>query len=81
MAQAHRNRVFHDFRAGLCRNLVSIIIIIIIISITHTHNHKLFLRVIIDAMEALSNLLNYKFQSMLLIYKLHTIINSFASNI
>jgi len=22
MAQAHRNRVFHDFRAGLCRNLV-----------------------------------------------------------
>jgi len=23
MAQAHRNRVFHDFRAGLCRNLVS----------------------------------------------------------
>jgi len=23
MAQAHRNRVFHDFREGLCRNLVS----------------------------------------------------------
>lgn len=23
MAQAHRNRVFHDFRSGLCRNLVS----------------------------------------------------------
>lgn len=22
MAQAHRNRVFHDFRSGLCRNLV-----------------------------------------------------------
>lgn len=22
MAQAHRNRVFHDFRQGLCRNLV-----------------------------------------------------------
>jgi len=22
MVQAHRNRVFHDFRAGLCRNLV-----------------------------------------------------------
>merc|ERR1719266_1162558 len=22
MLQAHRNRVFHDFRAGLCRNLV-----------------------------------------------------------
>lgn len=22
MAQSHRNRVFHDFRAGLCRNLV-----------------------------------------------------------
>lgn len=22
MAQAHRNRVFHDFRAGMCRNLV-----------------------------------------------------------
>ncbi|GLH01786.1 Putative ATP-dependent RNA helicase me31b [Gryllus bimaculatus] len=22
MAQAHRNRIFHDFRAGLCRNLV-----------------------------------------------------------
>jgi ATP-dependent RNA helicase DDX6/DHH1 len=22
MAQANRNRVFHDFRAGLCRNLV-----------------------------------------------------------
>lgn len=22
MAQAHRNRVFHDFRNGLCRNLV-----------------------------------------------------------
>merc|ERR550519_1887859 len=22
MAQPHRNRVFHDFRAGLCRNLV-----------------------------------------------------------
>lgn len=22
MAQHHRNRVFHDFRAGLCRNLV-----------------------------------------------------------
>lgn len=27
MAQAHRNRVFHDFRAGLCRNLVNIIFI------------------------------------------------------
>lgn len=26
MAQAHRNRVFHDFRAGLCRNLVSSLI-------------------------------------------------------
>jgi ATP-dependent RNA helicase DDX6/DHH1 len=23
MLQAHRNRVFHDFRNGLCRNLVS----------------------------------------------------------
>ena len=22
ICQAHRNRVFHDFRAGLCRNLV-----------------------------------------------------------
>ena len=22
MQQSHRNRVFHDFRAGLCRNLV-----------------------------------------------------------
>ncbi|KAG0414185.1 hypothetical protein HPB47_008661 [Ixodes persulcatus] len=22
MSQQHRNRVFHDFRAGLCRNLV-----------------------------------------------------------
>ena len=22
MQQAHRNRVFHDFRNGLCRNLV-----------------------------------------------------------
>mmetsp|Transcript_48412 Transcript_48412/g.125599 ORF Transcript_48412/g.125599 Transcript_48412/m.125599 type:complete len:105 (-) Transcript_48412:346-660(-) len=23
MSQAHRNRVFHDFRSGACRNLVS----------------------------------------------------------
>lgn len=23
MLQSHRNRVFHDFRNGLCRNLVS----------------------------------------------------------
>ncbi|MPC99921.1 putative ATP-dependent RNA helicase me31b [Portunus trituberculatus] len=41
MAQAHRNRVFHDFRAGLCRNLVCSGKSLQTVSVTFFGKHRL----------------------------------------
>nr|CAI5824535.1 unnamed protein product [Callosobruchus analis] len=42
MAQAHRNRVFHDFRAGLCRNLaVNVVINFDFPKMAETYLHRI----------------------------------------